>query len=214
MNIYYVYAYLRNKDSITAKAGTPYYIGKGVNNRAYEQHRRDGKGVHTPKDKSRIVILESNLTEVGAFALERRMIRWFGRKDNRTGTLENRTDGGEGISNPSEDTRVKMRGALSAEHRASISNALKGVPKPAFTNKHRENISNARKGKTPAAKTFKVTDPSGVTYIVIGEFIQFCRDHKLHRGKLRDVAMNRRPDYKGWTAEYLINNTNNMGNSQ
>ena len=26
---YYVYAYIRGEDSSTAKAGTPYYIGKG-----------------------------------------------------------------------------------------------------------------------------------------------------------------------------------------
>ena len=29
MSIYYVYAYLRSKDSTIAPKGTPYYIGKG-----------------------------------------------------------------------------------------------------------------------------------------------------------------------------------------
>ena len=36
MTIYYVYAYLRSKDSPNAKAGTPYYIGKGT--KATDKH--------------------------------------------------------------------------------------------------------------------------------------------------------------------------------
>ena len=79
---YYVYAYLREDN-------TPYYIGKGKNNRAFEKH----KNVITPLT-NRIVILEKNLSELGAFAIERRMINWYGRQINHTGILENVSEGG------------------------------------------------------------------------------------------------------------------------
>ena len=79
MNIYYVYAYIRSKDSETASAGTPYYVGKGKKNRLYDNH----KHIPVPLEKKYIVILESNLTDVGSYAIERRMIRWYGRKRSR-----------------------------------------------------------------------------------------------------------------------------------
>lgn len=68
---YYVYAYLRDKDSLVGKKGTPFYIGKGQGGRAYQPHGRK------LPDPSQIVILERGLSDVGALALERRMIRWI-----------------------------------------------------------------------------------------------------------------------------------------
>ena len=91
---FYVYAYVRETASDTAPAGTPYYIGKGHGRRCFDSH---GKFIQVP-NRSCIIILERGLTEVGAFALERRLIAWWGRKDLKTGILNNRTHGGEGNS--------------------------------------------------------------------------------------------------------------------
>ena len=77
-NIYrfYVYAYIRSKDSTTAKAGTPYYIGKGTGRRAYVKHGH----LSIPPNKANIIILENNLSNIGALAIERRLIQWWGKK--------------------------------------------------------------------------------------------------------------------------------------
>ena len=87
-NRFYTYAYLRVDR-------TPYYIGKGKGNRAYNKHQ---KGISVPKNKSRIIFLKQNLTEEEAFKHEIYMIAVFGRKDLGAGILRNRTDGGDGSS--------------------------------------------------------------------------------------------------------------------
>lgn len=110
MLIYYVYAYIR-------KDGTPYYIGKGKGNRAFDKDHT----VKPPKDKSKIIFLETNLSNVGALALERRYIRWYGRKCNNSGILRNITEGGDGGSGSHRKGKT-----LPLESRRKMSEMKKG----------------------------------------------------------------------------------------
>lgn len=125
---FYVYAYVRTN-------GTPYYIGKGICNRAYVS----GKGHRPPKDKSRIKFLRTNLEEDVAFSLEIWYIQKYGRKDILTGILINRTDGGEGQAGI-------IKAPLSQEVRDQISKKMTGVPKSEETKeKMRKPKSSAKK---------------------------------------------------------------------
>ena len=102
MNDFYTYAYLRTDR-------TPYYIGKGKDDRCFIKGKKES--INLPKDKSKIIFLKQNLTEQEAFKHERYMIDVFGRKDLGTGILRNRTDGGDGVSGyiPSESVREARR---------------------------------------------------------------------------------------------------------
>lgn len=151
--MFYVYAYIRNTDYNAAVAGTPYYIGKGKGRRYLQKH---GK-IPVPINVHCIVLLETNLTEIGAFALERRYIKWWGRKDLGTGVLLNRTDGGDGSSgrvvDPMTVERIsklntgKVRSVLT---RQNISNSLRGKKKSL---EHVKRNSESHRGKTQSQIT-------------------------------------------------------------
>jgi hypothetical protein len=99
MQNYYVYQYVRED-------GTPYYIGKGRNRRAWEPHKRANGSDMRPKDKDRIQILKENLSEQDAWDLEDELILKYGRQDLGTGILANLSNGGRGGQTVSSMARM------------------------------------------------------------------------------------------------------------
>ena len=214
---YYVYAYIRSKDSTTATAGTPYYIGKGKDDRAWRKHRT----VMTPTNAN-VIILEHNLTEIGALALERRMIAWYGRKDVGTGILHNRTDGGEGASGAKRSDERRKQISLqtsgknnlnygkspSLEIRKAISNKLSGENNPfygkfgsehpAFGKKHTpENIQHfidTRQGEDSPRALLTNDDVTNIREELFnnpyrGQAVVLARKYGVHKSTISKIKM-------------------------
>jgi len=146
---YYVYAYIRTVSSITATVGTPYYIGKGKNSRAWR------------KKNVEIKIIAHQLSEDEAFILEKLLIKKYGRKDQGNGILNNKTAGGEGTKNVkvSAKTRQLLRDLYISKPRTDavkekIRNTMKaGGYKPTITDATRKKMSIAKLGKPGAVRT-------------------------------------------------------------
>jgi len=86
--MYYTYAYLREDK-------TPYYIGKGSGDRAYQKHIRNNGQNLLPKNKGQILILKRFEIEDEAYKHEQYLIALYGRKCDG-GILVNMVHGGKG----------------------------------------------------------------------------------------------------------------------
>ena len=110
--LFYNYIYLDEE-------GIPYYVGKGCEDRAFEQHYQGERSIPLPSESDRVLIKFCQ-SEGEAFSVELFFISFYGRKDLSTGSLWNLTNGGQGCS-----SRICLENV-----RKKISKTLSGRPRP------------------------------------------------------------------------------------
>jgi hypothetical protein len=198
-NDYYTYAYLREDK-------TPYYIGKGRGNRAYDKRRT----IKPPKDKSRILLLKKNLTEAEAFKHEVYMIFVLGRKDLGTGILRNLTNGGEGASGAvqSEEKKRKCSEANTGENHplfgVSNTEAQKKAKSEKMSGEKHPNYGNTG-ALNPLSKAIISIEPDG-TDSHFGSIREAARELVVDAGSLcyylKSGHVLKKGKSKGWQFFY------------
>ncbi len=127
--------------------GTPFYVGKGAAVRVRVLGRNTFHKNITKKYPNWTRTVVETAEEQLCREFEVLLIEEIGRRDLKTGPLVNLTDGGEGMANPSPETRAKLSAAgTGRRHTADaclrISKANKGKTIPAKT---RAKMSESRK---------------------------------------------------------------------
>lgn len=144
---FYVYVY---RDSRLRNLGAPIYVGKGTAwRRRADQHwkrRAQNPILAAILDKIRaeglapmIEVVAWFVDESDAFNLERGLIAKFGRRNTKTGTLANLTDGGDGTTGCAPSTKAR---AASRERLKKIRAAQ--WKDPSFRRKAIDNLDAGR----------------------------------------------------------------------
>jgi hypothetical protein len=117
-----------------------FYVGIGNDiKRAYEIKNRTNKhwiGI-VNKHGHTVEIVVQDVSWEEACIIEKDLIKKYGRFDLNEGTLVNMTDGGEGQSNPSEETREKLKYKKSEEHKQKLRTYQLGIKQSSQTIKKR-----------------------------------------------------------------------------
>lgn len=113
---YYVYVYLRED-------GTPYYVGKGKDNR----WKQKSHSVEIPPIE-RVIFSLQNVDEETALNEEIKLISQWGRLNNGTGILENKTDGGDKPPKQYKELYTPYERTPEIREKCSLSSHRKGRP--------------------------------------------------------------------------------------
>ena len=183
---YYVYAYL-------GLDGEPYYVGKGKGRRYLSNHYK----VPVPAEEY-IRFFQTGMLEEDAFALERKLIKFYGREGIEPGgILLNRTSGGNGGYSPlfSEETKRKLSASAkkpkTQEHRDNIRKARLRAGKHTP-----ERIANIRKGM--GCGTYNFISPCG-KIVEVDNLTKFCKENGLQQSNMSMVKNGKQRAHKGWT---------------
>lgn len=165
MKQFYVYIY-----SDPSRNFEPIYVGKGYGLRAYEHlSRGDNHPLINRLKKMKSNGIEPLIEKIEvsneefAFMLECGLIKQFGRKKLKNGTLLNLTDGGEGVSGLviSEESRQKMSKAKIGH--VPWNKGKKGI----YSETTLRKMSESRMGRLPGnagqlvGKTWKINPNTG-----------------------------------------------------
>lgn len=206
--------------------GDPFYIGKTncLKRRTSAHKKKMESGINLPNyNKLRkllrqgfdwvIKVLEDNISNTEWISRECYWIRHYKQKGCK---LYNLTDGGEGMTNASDDLKKYLSECRkgfkhSEETRRKMSEVRKGMK---FSGEHKKNLSIARKKRIITDKTrkkqrdstigrinigrFKLIDPNGNIYITENGLADFCRKHNLTSSILSMVANGKRKHHRGW----------------
>lgn len=214
--------------------GRPFYVGKGSNGRVF-QHEADAWNANRPSHKRNLIrkivrtggaigyrFAEFYADEIAALRAETRLIAAIGRHDLGEGPLTNQTDGGEGTSNPSLESRLRRLASLGGEsddperrvinkYFADISGPQSSVPiKPLATwrnarqlqwtaRKYGPTLRSARAIIATAASNGVVLSPGAIlSRVLVLDGIEYliengCGDALIKSGMVRLINPGRPP---------------------